>query len=372
MTPHQTDLQEKLEHRILHGISCEWEAALWVLNSEHRRRMIKPFFSLKNLTKTWGLWSVEKKEISLSRHLVLNHPWDAVREVLVHEMAHQFAHQVLDAENEPPHGPSFLKACDLLRANPKASGNFPLLHDRVFQGATNDADKMLIRIQKLLALAKSRNRHEAEAAMMKAHSLIAKYNIDLLAIEENRRFISMFLGEPALRHFRDAYHLANLIQEFYFVQGIWVPVYVADKGKMGRVLEISGTRQNLAMASYVYNFMKRFIKTQWQAYNSENGLNHHRKTDFAVGIIEGFREKLTTQKQSQKRPGRKFDLMTVSDPLLKKYMIRKYPYTRSFQRTASNQDEAVHNDGRKVGKKLIIHKGIVEKKTGKKRLIQAP
>ena len=66
------------------------------------------------------------------------------------------------------------------------------------------------------------------------------------------------------------------------------------------------------------------------------------------------------------------DVFTYQDPLLKKYMKRKYPYTRSFQRTVSNQDETVHNDGRKAGKKLIIHKGIVEKKTGKKPLIQAP
>ncbi len=58
----------------------------------------------------------------LSRNVVLNHSWDAVREILLHEMAHQFAEQVLGASNEPPHGPKFKRACYLLRANPSASG----------------------------------------------------------------------------------------------------------------------------------------------------------------------------------------------------------------------------------------------------------
>ena len=372
MTKDHLSLHEKLERRILHGLVCEWEAALWVLPSDQSQSMKKPSFSLRDLNNTWGYWSGDKKEIAISRNLVLNHAWDAVREVLIHEMAHQFAHQVFKAYDEAPHGPSFLKACELLRANPKASGKFPLLRDRVFQGAASDTDKILIRIRKLLALAKSRNRYEAEAAMIKAHELIAKYNVDLLEIEESRQFISMFLGQPALRHFRDAYHLAGLIQDFYFVQGIWVPVYVVDKGKMGRVLEISGTRQNLAMASYVYDFVKRFIQAQWQTYNKKNGLNHHRRTDYAVGIIEGFKEKLTSQKHKRTKPEERLDLVAINDPLLKKYMKRKYPYTRSFQRTVSNQDETVHNDGRKAGKNLIIHKGVNEKKSGIKALIQAP
>ena len=57
MTNAQASLQEKLEKRILHGLSCEWESALWVLKSEHSRQMKKPLFSLRNLTKTWGYWS---------------------------------------------------------------------------------------------------------------------------------------------------------------------------------------------------------------------------------------------------------------------------------------------------------------------------
>lgn len=369
MTNHSEAIRIELERKILHGLSCEWETALWVLNEQHRKRMIKPLFSLRELKRTWGTWSGSLGEIRLSRRLVMDYPWHAVREVLLHEMAHQMAEQVLGAGDEPPHGETFLKACHLLRANPKASGSYRPLRDPMHPGIQDPNDRILIRIKKLLALAQSRNQYEAESAMIKAHELIAKYNIDRMALDRKRNYLSIFLTEPALRQSRDVYHLANLIQEFYFVQGIWVPAFVMEKGKMGRVLEISGTRQNIAMASYVYDFVKRFIETEWTDYNHKKRLNRYRKTDFSVGIIEGFRHKLSRQTEKHRQRTDIRDLVWVQDRQLKEYMAYKYPRTASFSRSASGHDPEVMEDGVKIGKKLVLHKGITEKKTGEKPLI---
>ena len=367
-TKHQ--IQEQLEHRILHGLACEWETAIWVLEPQYHRSMKKPMFCLKDLKKTWGYWSGEREEICLSRSLVLNYAWDTVREVLLHEMAHQLAEQVLHATDKPPHGKNFLKACHLLRANPRASGRYKPLRERLDDENIDSNDRLLIRIKKLLALAQSRNKHEAEAAMVKAHELIKKYNIDILQLEENRNFHSLFIGKPALRNPREVYHLARLLQDFYFVQGIWVSAYVMDKGKMGRVLEISGTRPNLAMASYVHDFVNRYVENQWNRYNRKKKLNRYRKTDFAVGIIEGFREKLLSQGPVEKTPAETHAVVTVEDPQLESYMTYKYPRTVSFKRNVSNQDESVVRDGKQVGKKLVIHKGISEKSKAAPRLIE--
>ena len=370
MSDTKYQIQEQLEHRILHGLACEWEIALWVLVPKYFRAMKKPIFCLKDLKKTWGFWSGERSEICLSRNLVLNYAWDTVREILLHEMAHQFAEQVLHAKANPPHGKRFLKACHLLRANPKASGRYNLLKDRMDDENTDPNDRLLIRIKKLLALAQSQNRHEAEAAMVKAHTLIKKYNIDILKLEENRNFLSLFIGKPALRNPREVYHLARLLQDFYFVQGIWVPTYVMEKGKMGRVLEISGTRHNLSMASYVHDFVYRYIESQWNHYNHKKKLNRYRKTDFAVGIIEGFREKLMDRQSTRKALAKTHAVVKVEDPQLKSYMTYKYPRTVSFKRNVLNQDETVVRDGKQVGKKLVIHKGISETSTATPRLIE--
>ncbi|MBI5967348.1 MAG: DUF2786 domain-containing protein [Deltaproteobacteria bacterium] len=367
---------EELERRILHGLSCEWEKALWILSSDHRKMMRPPLFNIRDMPDRWGYWSSGKREISLSRDLVLNHSWDSGCEVLLHEVAHQFTSEVLAAHHEPPHGPQFQKACYLLRANPKASGKYHPLdkrvsEERIFNGSASLEDKILGRVRKLFALAESQYHHEADAAMSKAHALISKYNLDLLAKAENRDFTSIFVGRPALRHPSEAYALAHLLQDFYFVKGIWVSAYVPEKEKMGRVLEISGTIPNIKMASYVHDFGRRFIQSQWAEYNKNKKLNRWRQTDFAVGIIEGFRSKLEAQRREKEKGQSPQALMKIEDPLLKKYIAYKYPHTVRISRGVSSRDEKVWKEGKRVGKKLVICKGIEDREGNRGLLLKS-
>lgn len=362
-------IQEELERRILHGLVCEWENALETLNPPDKEKLRKPLFRLRDMKSQWGYWSGENNEICLSRNLVSNHPWDTICEILLHEMAHQYAEQALGGHDESPHGPKFKKACHLLRANPKASGNYKALDERILQYSPSPEDKIMSRVKKLMALAQSQNQHEAESAMAKAHQLIAKYNIDILARDEDRHFVSIFVGHPALRHFREDYHLAGLLQDFYFVYGIWVPAYVLNKGKMGSVLEISGTIQNVKIASYVHDFVTRFIDSQWQRYNKKKDLNRYRKTDFAVGIVKGFRSKLKLQNTERKRHKGKPGLIKMEDPLLQEHVDYRYPYTASVRGQVLRGHKDVVRDGIGIGKKLVISKGITEKGTSRKLLV---
>ena len=365
----KTLIQEELERRILHGLACEWETALWVLNPSQRGLMRRPLFRLRDFKSKWGYWSAERREICLSRNLVLNHTWDTAREVLLHEMAHQFAEEALGRNNEPPHGPKFQRACYLLRANPKASKNYVPMDERISRESSVSEDKIMLRVKKLMALAQSQNRHEAEAAMAKSYVLIGKYNLDILARDQNRNFISVFVGSPALRHFREYYYLARLLQDFYFVQGLWVPAYVLVKGKMGNVLEITGTIQNIQLASYIYDFIQHFIDSQWYAYDKDNKLSRFRKTDFSVGILEGFRSKLESQRKQRKKGNDTLALIKIEDPLLLKHMAYKYPHTSKVRRRVASRDEQAVKDGIRIGKGLVISKGIEEKGKSRRHLI---
>lgn len=363
-------IQEELERRILYGIACEWDTAVGALDSPYRGALHRPSFSLRDMKGKWGTWSSEKNEICLSRNLVLNHPWDAVREILLHETAHQFAEQVLGDHDEAPHGPKFRKACFLLRADPRASREYKPLDERVFHGSPGPEDKIMRRVKKLMALAQSRNQHEAEAAMAKAHEFIARYNIDLLSRDEDRDFFSVFAGKPALRHFREEYRLANLLRDFYYVYSIWVPAYVVEKGKMGNVLEISGTLQNVKIAGYVYDYIMRYIDSQWRRYNKDKGLSRYRKTDFALGVIEGFHSKLEAQAGKEERIKEKFGLVRIEDPLLRKHIRYKYPRVAAVRRKGLRSDRRVVNDGIDAGRDLVISRGITEKRTGRRLLIE--
>ena len=157
--------------------------------------------------------------------------------------------------------------------------------------------------------------------MVKAHELMAGYEIEQIVQNAPRDYFSIFVGKPALRHFREDYSLALLLMDYYFVKGIWVGAYVVEKErKMGRVLEISGTAQNLQIASYVFDFIQQFIESAWKKYNSDGKLNRYRKTDFSSGILSGFRMKLEQESPDIRGVSLSLSPVPIHDIQLKQYV----------------------------------------------------
>ena len=359
-------IKTELERRILLGLALEWENARNGLPDAYRHRLKRPTFRLSAMHSTLGYWSSNHCQIVLSRQFVFDHSWDSVREVLHHEMAHQLAESLAGGKTSRPHGEAFKKACDILGASPKASGKYPPLDDRLRQTRLGREDRRLLKVRKLMALAHSCNRHEAEAAMSKAQQLVSKYNLDIIAKDKQRSFLSAFIGAPALRHHREAYHLASLLNDFYYVYGIWVPAYVVDKEKMGRALEISGLAKNVQLARYTYTILNRYIDDQWTLFNQSKGFNRYRKTDYAIGIIEGFRRKLQKTQPDAATQSTGGDLVKVADHRLKAYVRSRYPRIRSRLKRAGTFNENIWCNGLAAGSKLVIAKGIHDKRSSVK------
>jgi hypothetical protein len=352
--------QEALEQRILHGLAREWDLAIAWLPHSLTARLRPPLFALLDLGTCWGRWTGDgKREMAFSRELVLNHSWDAVTDVLRHELAHQIAEECLNAAGETVHGPTFHRACTLVGANPCASAGFPPLDTRVFRGAEpHAADQLLMRIRKLLALAQSPNPHEAERAMRKAHDLIARYNVDLLKHDSQRQFVSVFLGRPALRHSREEHRLADLLQEYYFVRCIWASAYVLERARMGRVLEISGSVENVRVAHYIYDFVRRHIAAEWELYCRQNLTVHGDRTFFAVGLLTGFAEKLRAQRAPAPATSGARAVVRLQDPQLNAYFAQRFPHTVRGRSNYWAPDSEAFAEGRSRGKALVIHRGV--------------
>ncbi len=353
------------ERRILHGLSCEWETARWYLPPQLRCRLRRPLFSLGDMHRRLGQWDAVRREIRLSRSFVTAAAWPAVREVLFHETAHQIAHEVLGARSERPHGDGFREACRMLGISPAATmPNLPGGHE------TGSNDHMLAKIKKLLALTKSPHPFEAEAAMQKAQQLMEKHQVDFAAVHDQRTFVSRLVGAPALRHSRDCYVLAGFLQDYYYVQGIWVPVYVLAKGKMGRVLEVSGTPENVEIAGYVHDCIRTYIARQWRHRNGRN--RRGACVDFAVGVLEGFRKKCEAARSEKPRPADPAAVVALADTLLSAYVKEKYPSIRTRRRQSGQVDAAALRAGRAAGEALVIQEGITESAAGLRRIAFAP
>src|SRR5678815_4436394 len=63
--------------------------------------------ALSNATGRLGRFVPDLRVIEMSRELVMTRPWGVVLEVLKHEIAHQYVHEVLGETSEAPHGPAF-------------------------------------------------------------------------------------------------------------------------------------------------------------------------------------------------------------------------------------------------------------------------
>ncbi len=364
-------LAAAFERQVLRGLAAEWQAARWMLPDALQSTIRPPLFAIREMGRRLGSWNHDKREIALSRELVNCHRWDDVREVLLHEMAHQVAHEGLDAMLQTAHGPCFRQACGYLQANPAASGTYLPLHARLDRGdALNGHDRIVVKIHKLMALAESSNPNEAQSAMCKAHELIARHQVDLIGRAVEQTYTSIFLGQPRLRHFREAYHLAHLLQDYYFVQGVWTPAWVLAHGKMGRVLEISGTPQNVMTAEYVYEAVCRYIDTSWQDYRQGKRLNRYRKTDFAIGIVQGFCS--TLQRASTAGDGSNRLPVSVTDRALNRYVARRYPHLSTFSRSGPRHDARIMADGSATGKRLVIAKGIAKGDGFRGKLLPTP
>jgi hypothetical protein len=197
--------------------------------------------------------------------------------------------------------------------------------------------------------------------MLKAHALSARHNAARVARAEPCEIMSVFVGRPALRHRREHYRLAALLSDFYFVLPIWVPAYVMERSRMGRVLEISGTPRNIRTAAYVHAFMQRVTAAEWQRFAPGRAERCGGASDFAVGVIEGFRARLESGRSHRPPTGSAAAaLVPLQDPLLESYFKRRYPHTARIARTAVRVDRRTLDAGRDVGRRLVLSQPAAE------------
>ena len=362
--------RQEVERRVLLGLACEWKEAVAYLPDGLRERMRPPLFALKEFTGPWGKWETANREIAVSRRLVWDYPWVSVRDVLLHEMAHQMAAEVFGGD-PTPHGERFREACRHLRADPAATAEYVPLAERPPRDGLDEGDRILVRVKKLLALAQSANPHEAESAMAKAHALIANHNVDMLARLRDPAYCSVCVGEPLVRRRAPDLVLACLLSDFYFVEGIWVSAYVLEKDCMGSVLEISGRPENVKMAGYVHEFLRRVIDRQWAGFSRGKALSRRQETDFAVGVLQGFRRRLEKQEERWRAgEGKALALVKKADPRLRSYFRERYPHIRRSSGRGRRVDMDVQRAGEKIGLSTVLARPLEAGRTNRRLLLQ--
>jgi hypothetical protein len=283
-----------------------------------------------------------------------------VVEVLKHEMAHQYADEVLGARGETAHGAAFRRGCELLGIDPAASG----LPDQVGPIPDEEA-RVLGRIAKLLALAESPERHEAEAATREAQRLMLKYNVEAAQAGRRGAYAFRHLGAPTGRLQAHERLLASILGSHFFVEPIWVSVHRPLEGKSGTVLEVCGTPANLEMATHVHDFLLRTAERLWREHKRSSGERTDRmRRSYLAGVMKGFDQKLDAQARENRREG----LVWVGDAGLKEYFDARYPRRQSVRSSGRAHPDA-YAAGQRAGRSIVLHRPVTGAASGGVRLL---
>jgi hypothetical protein len=342
-------LRIELERAALRAIHKTFEH---VNGSLFRFKLRPPAFELTSNAERLGRWVPVHRTIELSRDLLGNHGWGVLEEVLKHEMAHQYVDEVLRICDEPAHGPAFRRVCEERGIDARAAGA-PVAD-------ASATSPVLERIAKLLALAESPNEHEAQAAMSAAQRLMLKHNIEAAVSGTASSYSFRHLGKPTGRVSEHERRLAMLLDEFFFVQVIWVPVWRVDEAKRGSVLEVCGTRDNVELAAYVYDFLMYTSGALYRVDRKQRrDRTHAARRKFLAGVVSGFHERLKSERQRSEAQG----LVWVGDAELGGYFRRRHPHVRWARHSVSTSGEA-YARGQTAGRNIVLHRGVKSGSSG--------
>jgi hypothetical protein len=348
-------LTAALEAALVRELRATW----WQINdSFFKGALSAPTLELVPTRTTLGRWVPATRTIEISRPLVVGQPWTAVVEVLKHEAAHQYVYEVLRETEQTAHGPAFRSACARLGIDARAAG----LPD-VPEGGSDD--KIVERIARLLALAESPNRHEAEAAMAAAQRLMLKHNLDASRATATRSYRFIHLGRPTGRVLEHERLVAMILGKHFFVEAIWIPAYRPLEGKRGTVLEICGTHANLAIAEYVHGFVHQTAERLWREHRRANGIASNRdRRAYLAGVMTGFADTLARQEVKSRGEG----LVWVGDGNLARFFRRRHPHIRHVRHTGQRRTDA-WSHGREAGRKIVLHRPVQSAATSRGRLL---
>lgn len=320
-----------------------------------RWKLQTPIFLLVDSGGKLGSWSQRTRVLALSRALLFDHGWGVLVEVLKHEMAHQYVHEVLGVGDETSHGPTFRQVCEERGIDAKAAG-VPASHENA---------PILDRIAKLLALAGSSNEHEAQAATSAAQRLMLKHNIDAISASTRSDYTYRHVGQPSGRISASQRLLAAILQQHFFVEVIWVSVWRPLEGKRGSVLEVCGTPENVELAEYVCAFLTHTSERLWREHKRASRLRSDGgRQSFLAGVMTGFREKLDREREKNRAQG----LVWIGDAERERYFRARHPNVR-WSRYRSRAGTDAYASGREAGRGIVLQRGVSAGPSGGVRLL---
>lgn len=328
-----------------------------------------PVFEISDSKKIYGCWLPATRTLRLSRHLIVNHSWSVTLQVLKHEMAHQLCSEWYRGARAHAHGEPFHQACERLGVLPEFRRAGTILPEHVeeiaaFSKLSEQGRKCLARIEKLLALGRSANEHEAALAMEKANELIEKYHLQGLSqgLKPHHAYVVIDRKQKRVAGYQR--HICSILQEFFLVRVVLSQRFDPAEGDSFKTIELFGTPENTAIAEYCYHFLENRLALLWtQNGKTFNGRTRTEKNSYYLGLLRGFSLKLRAQKQA--RAGQEMApaagaLITAEEHRLAAFVGLRYPRLRRSSSRGAKVYGGTYQAGVEMGKTITLSDGLTK------------
>ncbi len=367
--------KEQIKYRNAWARQLQWEHSQ--ICDQYDIHLETPVIGITDSRKNFGTWNSEFATLGLSVHLVEKYPWDCIIEILKHEMAHQYVWEVLRQGRERHHGEAFQYACEKLAVHHGfrlATGKTPQIFLNPAEIEQDDVyNRMFSKVEKLFSLAKSANEHEAAQAMQRANALIRKYNLERI---ERRGASDYTYGVIELKKkkiSRQQRMIAIILKDFFFVEVITSQQYDALADETYRTIELTGTKENVDIARYVYDFLVSRLEHLWYSFKKSTKVKgRQQKKSYHLGVIQGFSEKMKkeeSQSHQNTQDQTVSSLVVAGDFGLQRYYVQRYPNMKTVRMKSLPLNRDTYAAGREEGRRLIIHKGIESRDGNKGKML---
>lgn len=268
--------------------------------------------------------------------------------VIRHEIAHYITF-ISYGEIVQSHGIEFKTFCQSMEWGEEIYKATFCLEDGLHLSEIEE-NSIFRKVQKLMALATSSNKNEAEQAMIKSQQLLLKHNIESKYIDsedEEKLFLKRILKQK--RENAKMRSIATILETF-FINTIYV------RAGNFTYLEILGNAVNVEIAEYVAIVLHSDLDKLWDQTKKEANLKGMvAKNSFFLGLAKGYCNKIKALKRDYTTEATNALLVIEKKLIDAKAMV----YERLSSTTSSGS--YCHKSsklGEKAGRDLHIKAGI--------------
>ena len=277
---------------------------------------------------------------------------EQLENVIKHELAHYIT-WIKYGASILPHGVEFRAFCQKLGWSEEVYSATICLEESV--KASDEESSVCRKVKKLMALASSSNRHEAELAMIKSQQLLLKHNMEFTHIADEddepvflRRVLKQKRENAKMRS------IARILETFFVA-------CVYNRSDEYIYLEILGSAANVEVADYVACVLQVEMDGLWSTAQKEANLRGAvAKNSFFLGLARGYCDKIQALKKEYTRD--ESTALMVIEKQLK--CAKSMAYTHLSKSYSSGRHSAQASSlGEQMGRKLTINPAISNAKS---------